>query len=63
MGRTTIGVKGRGAGIHAARPNAIGPVAGMTEGTNGVAATNGAMGIGAGARVGRRGYGSTGPTP
>jgi len=55
MGRTTIGVKGRGAGIHAARPKAIGPVAGMTEGTNGVAPTNGAIGIGAATNLGIRG--------
>ena len=55
MGRTIIGVKGRGAGIHAARPKTIGPVAGMTEGTNGAAPTNGAIGIGAEASVGIRG--------
>ena len=55
MGRTTIGVKGCGAGIHAARPNAIGPVAGMTEGTNGAAPTNGAIGIGAATNLGIRG--------
>jgi hypothetical protein len=55
MGRTIIGVKGRGAGIHAARPKAIGPAAGMTEGTNGAAPTNGAIGIGAAASAGMRG--------
>src|SRR5215469_5627242 len=54
MGRTIIGLKGRGAGIHAARPKTIGPVAGMTEGTNG-ATTNGAIGIGAAASAGIRG--------
>src|SRR5215472_8488179 len=54
IGRTVIGVNGRGAGIHAARPKAIGPVAGMTEGTNGAAPTNGTIGIGAAASVGIR---------
>jgi hypothetical protein len=63
MGCTVIGVKGRGAGIHAARPKAIGPAGGMTEGTNGVAPTNGAIGIGATASVGIRGYDSADPTP
>src|SRR5215831_5038525 len=55
MGRTIIGVKGRGAGIHAARPKTIGPVAGMIEGTNGAAPTRGAIGIGAAASGGTRG--------
>src|SRR5262249_4008717 len=54
MGCTVIGVKGRGAGIHAARPKTIGPVAGITEGTNGAAPTNGAIGIGAAASLGIR---------
>ena len=55
MGCTIIGVNGRGAGIHAARPNAMGPVAGTTKGTNGATPTNGATGIGAAASVGIRG--------
>jgi hypothetical protein len=63
MGRTIIGVKGRGGGIHAGRPKVIGPGAGMTEGTNGAVPTNGAIGIGAGTSVGIRGYGSIDPPP